>query len=41
MGIKYPTILGTIAEGATWYFLVIVTSHFVLVMTLNLGRVST
>ena len=33
-------ILETIAEDATRYFLVIFTSHFVLVMTLNLGRVS-
>ena len=40
-GLKIPTILGTIAEDATRYFLVIFTSHFVLVMTLNLGRVST
>jgi hypothetical protein len=39
-GLRVPTIMGTIAEDATWYFLVIFTSHFVLVMTLNLGRVS-
>lgn len=40
-GFKVPTIMGTIAEDATLYFLVIFTSHFVLEMTLNLGRVST
>lgn len=40
-GLKIPTILGTIAEDATRYFLVIFTSHLVLEMTLNLGRVST
>ena len=39
-GSKIPTIMDTIAEDATRYFLVIFTSHFVLVMTLNLGRVS-
>ena len=33
--------MGTIAEDATQYFLVIFTSHFVLEMTLNLARVST
>lgn len=33
-------ILDIIAEDATWYFLVIFTSHFVLVLTLNLARVS-
>lgn len=33
-------ILDIIAEDATWYFLVIFTAHFVLVLTLNLGRVS-
>jgi len=38
--VKIPTILGTMAEDATWYFLVIFTSHFVLEMTLILGRVS-
>ena len=38
--LKIPTILGTIAEDATRYFLVIFTSHFVLEMTLSLGRVS-
>ena len=37
---KMPSILETIAEDATRYFLVIFTSHFVLEMTLNLGRVS-
>ena len=35
-----PTILGTIAEDATRYFLVIFSSHFVLEMTLSLARVS-
>ena len=39
--LNFQTILGKIAEDATRYFLVIFTSHFVLVMTLNLGRVST
>lgn len=38
--IHFTTILDTIAEDATWYFMVIFSSHFVLVMTLNLGRVS-
>ena len=33
------TILDTISEDATWYFTVIFTSHLVLVLTLNLGRV--
>ena len=32
--------MGTVAEDAVWYFLVIFTSHFVLGMTLLLGRVS-
>ena len=39
-GIKVSTILDTISEDATSYFMLIFTSHFVLVMTLNLGRVS-
>ena len=39
-GFKIPSILRTIAEDSTRYFLVIFTSHFVLEMTLNLGRVS-
>ena len=39
-GLRVPTILDNIAQDATWYFLVIFTSHFVLVMTLNLGRVT-
>ena len=39
-GLNIPTVLGTIAQDATRYFLVIFTSHFILVMTLNLGRVS-
>jgi hypothetical protein len=39
-GFKIPRILGVIAEDATRYFLVIFTSHFVLTMTLALGRVS-
>jgi len=38
--LKVPTIMGTIAEDATLYFLVIFTSHLVLEMTLNLGRES-
>ena len=40
-GFKFPTIIRTIAEDATRYFLVIFTSHFVLAMTLTLGRVRT
>jgi hypothetical protein len=39
-GVKVRTIWDTIAEDATRYFLVIFTSHFVFMMTLNLGRVS-
>ncbi|KAF9790805.1 hypothetical protein BJ322DRAFT_1170204 [Thelephora terrestris] len=39
-GLRIPTILNVIAEDATRYFLVIFTSHFVLEMTLNLGRES-
>jgi len=39
-GLRFPTILRAMAEDATWYFLVIFTSHFVLEMTLNLGRES-
>ena len=38
--LRVPTILETIAQDATWYFLVIFSSHFVLEMTLTLGRVS-
>jgi len=38
--IRGPTLLGAIAQDATWYFLVIFSSHFVLEMTLTLGRVS-
>ena len=37
--LRIPTIMGTVAEDALWYFLVIFTSHFVLEMTLLLGRV--
>lgn len=37
---KFPTIWGVLLEDATRYFLVIFTSHFVLVMFLNLGRPS-
>ena len=39
-GFQVPGILGIIAQDATRYFLVIFTSHFVLTMTLALGRVS-
>ncbi|KAF9790730.1 hypothetical protein BJ322DRAFT_409972 [Thelephora terrestris] len=39
-GLQIPTILKIIAEDATRYFLIIFTSHFVLEMTLNLGRES-
>ena len=38
LGIR--TLMGTIAEDSMWYFLVIFSSHFVLEMTLLLGRVS-
>jgi len=37
---EVPTIMGTIAEDSLRYFLVIFTSHFVLEMTLLLGRES-
>lgn len=39
-GLKVPTILGTIVQDATWYFLVMFTSHIALMVTLTLGRVS-
>lgn len=39
-GIHVTTILDVIAKDATYYFMVIFTSHLVLVMTLNLARVS-
>ena len=39
-GLEIPRILGTIMDDATWYFLVIFTSHFVLIITLLFGRVS-
>jgi hypothetical protein len=39
-GLEFTGILATIVEDATLYFLVIFTSHFVLEMTLALGRVS-
>ncbi|KAF9786792.1 hypothetical protein BJ322DRAFT_1106900 [Thelephora terrestris] len=38
-GLKVSNILDTIAEDSTRYFIVIFASHFVLVMTLNFGRV--
>lgn len=38
--LRIPTILRTMAEDATRYFLVIFTAHLVFVLTLNLGRVS-
>ena len=38
--LKMPSILRTIVQDATVYFLVIFTSHFVLEMTLLLARVS-
>jgi len=37
---KMPSILRTIVQDATVYFLVIFTSHFVLEMTLLLARVT-
>lgn len=39
--LRFPTILGTIAEDATRYFLVIFTAHLAFELTLNLGPVST
>ena len=39
-GLKFPSLLDTIAKDATWYFLAIFTPHLILVMTLSLGRVS-
>ncbi|KAF9789643.1 hypothetical protein BJ322DRAFT_1178306 [Thelephora terrestris] len=39
-GLEFTGILATIVEDATLYFLVIFTSHFVLEMTLALGRES-
>lgn len=39
-GLRVPTILDVIAQDATWYFMVIFGSHFAMVMTLNLGRVT-
>ena len=38
---RFPTILRTIAEDATRYFLVIFTAHLAFELTLNLGPVST
>ena len=38
-GRRIPIMLGTIAEDATRYFLVIFSSHLVLTLTLTLGRV--
>lgn len=37
---KMPSLLRTIVQDATVYFLVIFTSHFVLEMTLLLARVT-
>jgi len=37
-GLKVPRILGTIVQDATWYFLVMFTSHIALMVTLTLGR---
>ena len=39
-GLRFSSLLDTIAEDATWYFLVIFTSHLVFMITLSLGRVS-
>ena len=39
-GLRIPSILRTIAEDGTRYFLVIFTLHLVLEMTLNFARVS-
>lgn len=38
--IRFRTIWETVAEDATWYFLVIFTAHLVFVFTLNLAPVS-
>jgi hypothetical protein len=35
-----PMILDIVAKDATWYFLVVFSSHLVLVLTLNIARVS-
>lgn len=40
LGLKVATILDTVAEDSMWYFLLVFSSHFTLVMTLNLARVS-
>ena len=40
LGHKFATILDTVAEDSTWYFLLVFSAHFTLVMTLNLARVS-
>ncbi|KAF9789638.1 hypothetical protein BJ322DRAFT_1043321 [Thelephora terrestris] len=37
-GGNFTTVLDSIKEGATWYFLLIFSSHFALVMTLSFGR---
>lgn len=39
-GLRIPTILRTMAEDATRYFLVVFAAHLAFVLTLNLGRVS-
>ena len=39
-GLKVSAIFRTIAEDATRYFMIIIASHFVVEMTLNLARVS-
>ena len=40
LGHKFATILDTVAEDSMWYFLLVFSAHFTLVMTLNLARVS-
>jgi hypothetical protein len=39
-GLKFSTLLDTIAKDSTSWFMLVFTSHLVLVMTLSLGRVS-
>ena len=39
-GLKVSTILDNVAEDATYYFVLVFTSHFGFLMTLSLGRAS-
>ena len=40
MKARIPSVLGTMAQDAALYFVLIFSSHFTLVMTMTLGRVS-